>query len=185
MDTLRELKYYRCDVAPTEDDKSVPDIARRINFVALNIVPDDGGDLARLSVYKHDGPKIRKYILLEGDGQEIDYLVAYIRKSRLGELLSKLTAGEILRAAEGLKEAGGMCRPMTDADSDTAAMASSELALPERPSNKPPEDSQKQADAQGKVRQRAHYVSLRVEDYNRLDPGEWLNDSLVDFWMQW
>jgi hypothetical protein len=88
-------------------------------------------------------------------------------------------------AAEGLKEAGGMYRPTTDADSDTAAMASSELALPEWPSNKPPEDSQKQDGAQGKVRQRAHYVSIRVEDYNRLDPGEWLKNLLVDFWMQW
>ena len=36
-----------------------------------------------------------------------------------------------------------------------------------------------------KSRQRAHYVTIRVEDYERLEPMEWLNDSLVDFWMQW
>lgn len=35
------------------------------------------------------------------------------------------------------------------------------------------------------TRQRAHFVTINVGDYERLDPGEWLNDSLVDFWMQW
>jgi Ulp1 family protease len=35
------------------------------------------------------------------------------------------------------------------------------------------------------VQQRAHFVTIRVEYYKRLDPGKWLNDSLVDFWMQW
>lgn len=34
-------------------------------------------------------------------------------------------------------------------------------------------------------RQRSHYITIRVEDYQRLDDGQWLNDSLVDFWMQW
>jgi hypothetical protein len=33
--------------------------------------------------------------------------------------------------------------------------------------------------------QRGDYVVIRVKDYDRLDPGEWLNDSLIDFWMQW
>jgi hypothetical protein len=33
--------------------------------------------------------------------------------------------------------------------------------------------------------QRGDYVAIRVKDYDRLDPGEWLNDSLIDFWMQW
>jgi hypothetical protein len=36
-----------------------------------------------------------------------------------------------------------------------------------------------------KTRNRAHYLTVRVEDYERLDPGEWLNDTLIDFWMQW
>jgi Ulp1 family protease len=35
------------------------------------------------------------------------------------------------------------------------------------------------------VQQRAHFVAIRVEDYERLDPGKWLNDLMVDFWMQW
>ena len=41
----------------------------------------------------------------------------------------------------------------------------------------------KKKDAKGAARQ--HYVTIRVEDYERLEPREWLNDSLVDFWMQW
>ena len=33
------------------------------------------------------------------------------------------------------------------------------------------------------VRLRA--TMIRVEDYDKLEPGVWLNDALVDFWMQW
>jgi len=34
-------------------------------------------------------------------------------------------------------------------------------------------------------RQRAHFVTIRVEDYERLGPRQWLNDSLVDLFMLW
>ena len=34
-------------------------------------------------------------------------------------------------------------------------------------------------------RQRAHYVTVHVEDYALLNPRKWLNDALLDFWMQW
>ena len=33
--------------------------------------------------------------------------------------------------------------------------------------------------------QRSHHIVIRVEDYEKLDTGQWLNDSLVDLWMQW
>ena len=33
--------------------------------------------------------------------------------------------------------------------------------------------------------QRSHFIEIRVEDYEKLDTGQWLNDSLVDMWMQW
>ena len=36
-----------------------------------------------------------------------------------------------------------------------------------------------------KVKQRAHFLTIRVDDYERLDSGEFLNDTLIDFWMQW
>eukprot|EP00523_Entomoneis_sp_CCMP467_P006986 CAMPEP_0168734242 /NCGR_PEP_ID=MMETSP0724-20121128/8709_1 /TAXON_ID=265536 /ORGANISM="Amphiprora sp., Strain CCMP467" /LENGTH=1244 /DNA_ID=CAMNT_0008781333 /DNA_START=148 /DNA_END=3882 /DNA_ORIENTATION=+ len=32
---------------------------------------------------------------------------------------------------------------------------------------------------------RGHYLTLRVQDYLRLEPTEYLNDTLIDFWMLW
>ena len=37
----------------------------------------------------------------------------------------------------------------------------------------------------GKAKSRAHFLTIRVEDYVRLQPGTFLNDTLVDFWFQW
>ena len=34
-------------------------------------------------------------------------------------------------------------------------------------------------------RGRAHYVTIVVDDYCRLEAPEFFNDSLIDFWMQW
>jgi hypothetical protein len=30
-----------------------------------------------------------------------------------------------------------------------------------------------------------HFVIMNQDDINRLKPGEWLNDCLIDFWMMW
>eukprot|EP00985_Skeletonema_marinoi_P016788 scaffold9065_cov239-Skeletonema_marinoi.AAC.1 len=32
---------------------------------------------------------------------------------------------------------------------------------------------------------RTHYITIREDDIERLAPGEFLNDTLVDFWMKW
>ncbi|GAX11796.1 sentrin-specific protease 7 [Fistulifera solaris] len=32
---------------------------------------------------------------------------------------------------------------------------------------------------------RRHHVEIRVEDFERLDPGVYLNDTLIDFFLQW
>ena len=32
---------------------------------------------------------------------------------------------------------------------------------------------------------RTHYVTIRDDDKERLCPGQFLNDTLVDFWMRW
>eukprot|EP00592_Proboscia_alata_P003477 CAMPEP_0194371010 /NCGR_PEP_ID=MMETSP0174-20130528/19348_1 /TAXON_ID=216777 /ORGANISM="Proboscia alata, Strain PI-D3" /LENGTH=1104 /DNA_ID=CAMNT_0039148789 /DNA_START=158 /DNA_END=3472 /DNA_ORIENTATION=- len=32
---------------------------------------------------------------------------------------------------------------------------------------------------------RTHYLTIRGEDRDRLHPGEYLNDTLIDFWMRW
>jgi len=37
----------------------------------------------------------------------------------------------------------------------------------------------------GKRRARSHFLTIRAGDFLRLDDGEYLNDTLIDFWMQW
>jgi Ulp1 family protease len=32
---------------------------------------------------------------------------------------------------------------------------------------------------------RTHYLTIREDDRERLQPGQFLNDTLVDFWMSW
>jgi Ulp1 family protease len=32
---------------------------------------------------------------------------------------------------------------------------------------------------------RTHYLTIREDDKERLQPGQFLNDTLVDFWMSW
>jgi Ulp1 family protease len=40
--------------------------------------------------------------------------------------------------------------------------------------------------AKPKTQSRAHIITIGVEDYERLvDLTEFLNDSLIDFWMRW
>jgi len=77
-------------------------------------------------------------------------------------------------AASGLKELGGDL-----------------LGLDDMGDTKPPAASAKQGvhsdvedDGKGKS-SRTHYVSIHDDDVKRLCPGEFLNDSLVDFWMRW
>jgi hypothetical protein len=63
----------------------------------------------------------------------------------------------------------------TDREFDDAAKALGELEW------RRPNDFKESTIA----KQRSHYVTIRVEDYQRLAPEQWLNDSLVDFWMLW
>jgi hypothetical protein len=37
----------------------------------------------------------------------------------------------------------------------------------------------------GKANLRTHFLTILETDYDRLQPGEFLNDTLVDFWFQW
>jgi Ulp1 family protease len=39
--------------------------------------------------------------------------------------------------------------------------------------------------AEPEKKTRAHFLTIRQEDFDRLDDGEFLNDTLIDFWMQW
>lgn len=92
---------------------------------------------------------------------------------------------EIEAAAEGLTEASGEnCKE--DTDEETSKERDIAETSGESINSITPTNEELAAEiAQGKVRQRAHYVTIRVEDFERLEPTEWLNDSLLDFWMQW
>ena len=96
---------------------------------------------------------------------------------------------EIEAAAKGLNEASGITlsdsgsTSSDEVDADTSVNPSKSAASGQ--ASRLIDDSKKPDAAKGKMRQRAHYVTVRVEDYERLEPMEWLNDSLVDFWMQW
>ena len=95
-------------------------------------------------------------------------------------------AGEkkmIEATSKGLYEA--KANPMLEQESEGDKTSTTK----EPPHSVPPVPgtSEESSDARQaiKTRNRAHYLTVRVEDYERLDPGEWLNDTLIDFWMQW
>jgi len=44
---------------------------------------------------------------------------------------------------------------------------------------------QRGGEEESKKVRRTHYVTIRKDDVERLNPMEFLNDSLVDFWMRW
>jgi hypothetical protein len=49
-----------------------------------------------------------------------------------------------------------------------------------------PQDSDlNETDVKVKGSSRTHYITIREDDIERLAPGEFLNDALVDFWMKW
>lgn len=74
-------------------------------------------------------------------------------------------AAEIEKSAEGLTEARGR-----DFVPDYAALTVTGDA---------------DNDDSAKFSGRGHYMTIRVADYERLEPEEYLNDTLIDFWMQW
>jgi len=77
-------------------------------------------------------------------------------------------------AASGLKELGGDSLGVEEAVEDkTNQQADVEM-----------QDSSEIEDVKGKS-SRMHYVTIRDEDIERLCPGQFLNDTLVDFFMRW
>lgn len=47
------------------------------------------------------------------------------------------------------------------------------------------EDARGDGEAKATSFGRGHYMTVRVTDYDRLEATEYLNDTLVDFWMAW
>ena len=91
---------------------------------------------------------------------------------------------EIDGAADGLQEASGKLKTNSGYISDGTDEELEDEEARKLSSTKENVKDSNDGEAP-KVKVRQHYVTLRVEDYERLQPEEWLNDSLVDFWMQW
>jgi Ulp1 family protease len=78
-------------------------------------------------------------------------------------------------ASSGLKELGG----------DSLGIENvSAVDNTSQPDDVQMQDSSDAEDAKGKS-SRMHYVTIRDEDIERLCPGQFLNDTLVDFFMRW
>ena len=78
-------------------------------------------------------------------------------------------------AAAGLKELGGDSLGVQTLH--VAGEQSTLAALPDQDVEGPV--------ANVKRSSRTHHITIRQEDKDRLSPGEFLNDSLVDLWMRW
>jgi Ulp1 family protease len=78
-------------------------------------------------------------------------------------------------AAKGLKELG--CASVVDSVPKT-----SDVKEGTRPTST---DEHDKADWNKKSNSRNHFLTIGEDENKRLLPGGWLNDTLVDFWMQW
>ena len=82
-------------------------------------------------------------------------------------------------AAAGLTELGGDLLGVEGASQSSATGSAVEA------------EAADQSDGAGDVSEskgkssRTHYITIREDDKDRLSPGQFLNDSLVDFWMRW
>ncbi len=76
-------------------------------------------------------------------------------------------------AADGLNEF--QCHDCTDGDADDVDIQDCDNIESSDPRN---------AEG-GEDTRRRHHVEIRVEDFERLDPGVYLNDTLIDFYLQW
>jgi hypothetical protein len=77
-------------------------------------------------------------------------------------------------AASGLKELGGDLLGLDDIDVTKPPPSSAMRGV----------QSDVKDDDKGKS-SRTHYVTIHDDDVERLCPGQFLNDTLVDFWMRW
>ena len=82
----------------------------------------------------------------------------------------------LTEAASGLKELGGDMLGLEE----YLRVAS----LPDDVKMQDQSDEGNASDRKGKTT-RTHYITIAEDDKERLSPGQFLNDSLVDFWMRW
>jgi hypothetical protein len=90
---------------------------------------------------------------------------------------------EIDKAADGLKEAGGSIK---NSKQDQAILISEkENSNNARSTISHPEVPTVIDQAVIPAITRGHFLTIRFADFSRLEPKEYLNDTLVDFWFQW
>jgi hypothetical protein len=94
------------------------------------------------------------------------------------------------KTAEELNEASGGGPYDTDYNSERAVVGAMEIDTTDPEVSDAGKASsggsdKGEAEPETKTLGRAHFLTVRVEDYERLEPGEFLNDTLIDFWMQW
>ena len=99
----------------------------------------------------------------------------------------------IEKAAVGLHEASGASLRHPESDEETRMLVSERDeqgpqlcesdARMESSGDDAPDGAANVGD--GKSKGRTHVLTVRGDDRARLSPGEFLNDTLIDFWMQW
>ena len=101
-------------------------------------------------------------------------------------------AGEVVtdQAAEGLKElySASVSKAVVPFGEDTKAVLNTsdgKDGTGSTSSNDAESSETDKTDSNEKAKSRAHFLTIREEDNERLQPGEFLNDTLIDFWMQW
>jgi hypothetical protein len=93
---------------------------------------------------------------------------------------------EIEGAATGLNEAKGVNAIIGGVEAQKAS--DEESSFRNRGSEQDATEVSFSDEKQGIVSrksERRHFLTIQVRDFERLCPGEFLNDTLVDFWIQW
>jgi len=158
-DTIKAMRYLVLELREKDDLQRIMDLLSRLpeKVIRIDGTPENMQEYATslLTDKRSRSRATKRNAFL--DGRPSDY--ALLVYPFIGD------PTEMEGAADGLTEAAGT---MTAG----AAIAS-------------PVSGEEDQEGEGKSRHRAHFVTITVDDYDRLQPGEWLNDSLVDLWMQW
>lgn len=96
---------------------------------------------------------------------------------KVAEVLTEASNTNAVKCDEDIAVEGSA----TLKSADEEAMTS----LSERADNVDEKGDDDKDESAGKAKSRAHFLTIRDEDYDRLQPGEFLNDTLIDFWFQW
>jgi len=105
-------------------------------------------------------------------------------------------SNEMEEAAEGMQEASGQLFAEEMAPTTAESLSQSLCSARKETEEGDQTDSSsyatddkaalnQNAAAPSKPARRRHFLTVRVRDFERLCPGEFLNDTLIDFWIQW